>query len=300
MSDLKNIVFNDLPTGWVLSTLGEHVAKRARGIVPDKTPDETFELYSVPSHENRRPEIVQGKEIGSNKQLVEEGTVLLCKINPRINRTWVVGNHSSHQRIASTEWITFPPCDMFEPRYLAYYMRQDTFREFLAGNASGVGGSLMRVKPATITDYPFPIAPVEHQTRIVAEIEKQFSRLDEAVANLKRVKANLKRYKAAVLKAAVEGKLTEEWRKKNPDVEPADKLLERILAERRDKWQGRGKYKEPVAPDASGLPKLPEGWVWASVEQLTRFVTSGSRGWGGSYSETGPLFIRAQDIKTEN
>ena len=58
--------------------------------------------------------------------------------------------------------------------------------------------------------YPFPIAPPNEQKRIVAEIEKQFSRLDEAVANLKRVKANLKRYKAAVLKAAVEGKLTED------------------------------------------------------------------------------------------
>ena len=81
---------------------------------------------------------------------------------------------------------------------------------------------------------------------IVAEIEKQFSRLDEAVTNLKRVKANLKRYKAAVLKAAVEGKLTEEWRKQHPDVEPASKLLERILAERRAKWTGKEKYKSPM------------------------------------------------------
>jgi len=98
------------------------------------------------------------------------------------------------------------------------------------------------------------------------------SRLDEAVANLKRVKANLKRYKAAVLKAAVEGKLTEEWRKQHSDVEPADKLLERILAERREKWQGRGKYKEPVAPDTTDLPELPEGWVWSNLEQLSEAI----------------------------
>ena len=116
--------------------------------------------------------------------------------------------------------------------------------------------------------FQLPLPPLNQQTHIVAEIEKQFSRLDEAVANLKRVKANLKRYKAAVLKAAVEGKLTEEWRKQHPDVEPADKLLERILAERREKWQGRGKYKEPVAPDTTDLPELPEGWVWASISQV--------------------------------
>ena len=52
------------------------------------------------------------------------------------------------------------------------------------------------------------IHPPEHQAEVVAEIEKQFSRLDEAVANLQRVKANLKRYKASVLKAAVEGRLS--------------------------------------------------------------------------------------------
>ena len=55
--------------------------------------------------------------------------------------------------------------------------------------------------------FHFRLAPHTQQVAIVAEIEKQFSRLDEAVASLKRTKANLKRYKAAVLKAAVEGKL---------------------------------------------------------------------------------------------
>ena len=115
---------------------------------------------------------------------------------------------------------------------------------------------------------PIPVAPPEQQKRIVAEIEKQFSRLDEAAANLKRVKANLKRYKASVLKAAVEGKLTEDWRKQHPDVELASKLLERILAERGGKWGGKGKYKEPEAPDTSDLPDLPDRWVWATMPQL--------------------------------
>ena len=96
-----------------------------------------------------------------------------------------------------------------------------------------------------------PIAPLDEQRTIVAEIEKQFSRLDEAVANLKRVKPNLKRYKASVLKAAVEGKLTEDWRKQNSNIEPANKLVERILAERRSKWRGKGKYKELPIPDTT-------------------------------------------------
>jgi type I restriction enzyme S subunit len=110
------------------------------------------------------------------------------------------------------------------------------------------------------------IPGVDQQRLIVAEIEKQFSRLDEAVANLKRVKANLKRYKAAVLKAAVEGKLTEDWRKQHPDIEPASKLLERILAERRAKLGGK---KEGFLP-ADGDPpaESPDGWIICSIDQV--------------------------------
>jgi len=125
-----------------------------------------------------------------------------------------------------------------------------------------------------ITKDKFEATPIElpssghQQEQIVAEIEKQFSRLDAAVANLKSVKANLKRYKAAVLKAAVEGKLTEDWRKQHPNVEPASKLLERILAERRAKSKDKEKYIESVAPDIDNLPALPNGWIWTSLGQM--------------------------------
>jgi type I restriction enzyme S subunit len=54
--------------------------------------------------------------------------------------------------------------------------------------------------------------------------------------------------------------------------EPAKVLLQRILTERREKWNGRGKYKEPAAPDVAKLPELPDGWVWASVEQISSAI----------------------------
>ena len=171
--------------------------------------------------------------------------------------------------------------------------------------------------------FYFPLAPESQQKRIVAEIEKQFSRLDEAVANLKRVKANLKRYKAAVLNAAVEGKLTEEWRKQHPDVEPASKLLDRILAERRKKWEEaelakmkakgnvpkddkwKKKYKEPVGPEVQDLPDLPDGWGWASPEQLASYVDYslaigpfGSNLKVSDYREVGVPLVFVRNIRT--
>ena len=104
-----------------------------------------------------------------------------------------------------------------------------------------------------------------------------FSELDAGVAALERARERLKLYRASVLKAAVEGALTADWRAEHPDVEPASALLERILVERRRLWEEdqlrkfaakgkpppknwRARYKEPIAPDTTGLPTLPKGW----------------------------------------
>jgi len=116
--------------------------------------------------------------------------------------------------------------ESFDLKYVYYYFNskffQDTLRTIIKATAQPAFG---------VTNFrrlPLPIAPLEQQKRIVAEIEKQFSRLDEAVANLKRVKANLKRYKAAVLKAAVEGKLLGRKDDKQWPAEPIDVAIESL------------------------------------------------------------------------
>ena len=197
------------------------------------------------------------------------------------------------------------------PAFINYQLLAFGNRYF-DSNAQQVVG-MASVSQKQLANFPIVLAPLEQQREIVAEIEKQFSRLDEAVANLKRVKANLKRYKAAVLKAAVEGKLTEEWRKAHPDVEPASKLLDRILAERRAKWEEaelakmeakgkapknakwKAKYKEPVAPDNVDLPELPEGWAWASADQVCGSVRDGTHD-TPAYVDAGVPLITSKNL----
>jgi type I restriction enzyme S subunit len=133
-----------------------------------------------------------------------------------------------------------------------------------------------------------PIPPLPEQHRIVAEIETQFSRLDAGVAALKRVQAALRRYKASVLKAACEGRLVPtEAELARAGVgagpprpyEPASALLERILAERRAKWERANpgkRYVEPKGVDGDGSADLPEGWVWATVAMVSQRMQYGT------------------------
>ena len=138
--------------------------------------------------------------------------------------------------------------------------------------AEGKGVAVQNVSAKEIEDCTFPLPPEGERERIVAEIEKQFTRLDAAVASLKRVQSELKRYRASVLKAACAGRLVpteaELARKENRNYETGEQLLRRILKERRGKWNGKGKYKEPLSAKIVDLPQLPEGWTWATVDQL--------------------------------
>lgn len=219
----------------------------------------------------------------------QSGDVLFAKITPCMEngKMAVVPHLENHYGFGSTEFHVIRPKDGIDSKYVYYYVSRSDFRKEAAHHMTGAVGQ-KRVSTDFLKQSIIPIPPnIEDQQRIVAEIEKQFSRLDEAVTALKRIQANLKRYKAAVLKVAVEGKLTEQWRKEHHDVEPADQLLKRILAERRTKWEAeelakmkakgikpkddswKKKYKEPVGPDTASLPELPKGWVWASVEQVS-------------------------------
>ena len=108
-------------------------------------------------------------------------------------------------------------------------------------------------------EVTIPLPPLNEQRRIVEKIEELFTKLDAGVRLLKQTQALLKSYRRSVLKAAVEGELSREWREAHRDeLEPASELLERILRERREKFAGK-KYKEPASPDTSKLPTLPNG-----------------------------------------
>jgi type I restriction enzyme S subunit len=169
---------------------------------------------------------------------------------------------------------------------------------------------------------PIFLPPQSEQSRIVEKLEELLSDLDAGVAELKAAQKKLGQYRQSLLKAAVEGALTAEWREERkkeelrrkkagdttflPSSFDASSLLERILLERRARWEAKQlakfkeqgktppkdwqkKYPEPVQPDTSDLPPLPEGWVWASVDQLTIEQKYGSSSKTNEYTEGVPV-----------
>jgi type I restriction enzyme S subunit len=216
------------------------------------------------------------------KQILHSGDVLVSMTRPNLNAVARVPDFldgaiaSTGFHILRSKWMA--------PGFLHFLVQTSSFVEAMT---SVVQGALYpAVRPADISRFKFRLPTFGEQTRIVKKLEELFSDLNAGVAELKSAQKKLTQYRQSLLKTAVEGTLTAQWRTQNTPTETGAQLLQRILVERRAQWevkqlekfkeQGKTppkdwkkKYPEPVQPDIKDLPKLPEGWVWASVDQLT-------------------------------
>ena len=242
---------------------------------------------------------------------VKEGDILLTCAGPRVRCgvSCLVRQTRKRLMMSGKMYRFRVNPEEHDARYIEAFLQTERARQAIDKMKTGSSDSGLNLTHERFRQLPVPVpATVDEQRRIVAEIEKQFTRLEAGVAALRRVQANLKRYRAAVLKAACEGHLVpteaalarspRSTKNGPPAYETGEALLARILTERRQNWQGRGQYKEPAAPPASKLGPLPEGWTWATFEQIAERVTVGFVGsMKHEYVENGVPFLRGQNVR---
>lgn len=220
----------------------------------------------------------------SSAKLVSPGTILLAMYGS-IGRLGIAGSQlATNQAIAFTH--PSPVCG----KYLFYYLLSNR----AALGRLGKGATQLNISQGVIKEFPFVLPPSAEQQRIAEKLDELFSDLDAGVASLKRARANLKRYRAAVLKSAVEGRLTADWRAQHPPTETGAELLARLLHTRRLRWEKaqlakfeaggnappngwRDKYAEPASIDDSPRCTLPQGWHWATLDVVLASGLSNGR-----------------------
>ena len=272
---------------WSTLPIGEVISPTRPRVSPAEKPKLPFiGMEHVEAHTMKLLGTVPAATMKSSSVHFQPGDVLYGRLRPYLNKVY----RPDFEGLCSAEFIVFPSTPDIDTKYLQYFLNSYDFVSFATHLNEG---DRPRVDFKQIAPYPFPLAPLPEQRRIVSAIETQLGRLDAAVARLHAAKANLKRYKQAVLKAAVEGTLgtvpspTKE--------ETGQEMLERLLNQRRAQWSGRGKYKEPAAPDLGELQELPDGWAWATVEQISTKVVDGVHK-KPNYVEAGVPFITVRNL----
>ena len=283
--------FGELPQGWISVPL-EVVGRWGSGGTPKKG-NNIFYGGNIPWL--KIGDLTDGPvysaeesitEIGlkqSSAKLLSENTVLLAMYGS-IGKLGITKIEcATNQAIA----FCFHDEKLIELKYLFFgllFLRQ----EFIA---QGQGGTQQNISQTILKQTKLPLAPLAEQKRIVDKIETLFSDLDKGESLLKQVQQQLAVYRQSVLKEAVTGELTREWREQNKHrLESGEVLLQRILKLRRENWKGRGKYQEPVASDTFGLSKMPDGWCYCNVEQLAYVETGATPKKGNKlYYENGSI-----------
>lgn len=288
---MSDRIDSELPCGWELQLLDDVAQVNPpldRCILNDDVPVTFVPMRAVEAEGGgiKTPEIRPYGEVKRGYTAFLSGDVITAKITPCMEngKTAVVPNVEGDVCFGSTEFHVIRPEVGIASRWIEQFLLQhETRREAQRQMSGGVGQ--MRVPAEFLKIVRIPISPLAEQVRIADTLDELFSNLDAGVAALKRARDRLQRYRASVLKAAVEGTLTADWRKQHANTEPASELLKRVLAERRRRWEEdqlrkfeekskappknwKAKYKEPVVPDTASLPALPEGWCWATFAEL--------------------------------
>ncbi|MCG5059919.1 MAG: restriction endonuclease subunit S [Limnoraphis sp. WC205] len=156
----------------------------------------------------------------------------------------------------------------------------------------------------------FPLPPLNEQKRIVAKIEALQERSQRVKAELVAIRPLLNKFRQSVLAAAFRGDLTKDWREKNPDIEPASVLLERIKIEQ-EIWYEKGCQKavdagrrKPLNPKKNKksdkqifvIDNVPDTWKVIRLEDISYLVTDGTHK-TPKYQEQGIPFLSVKNVR---
>jgi type I restriction enzyme S subunit len=309
---------NGLPSGWLIASLGDICARPEYG-------------WTTSASETGSLRLLRTTDI--TKDILDWARVPFCETSPPnllrfllapgdivISRAGSVGVsaliNECPNAVFASYLIRFRPLNGMNRQYVAFFLQSPDYWRAISVSASGI--ALQNVNAKKLAAIQMPLAPFREQSAIVEEIEKQFTRLDAAVAALKRVHANLKRYRAAVLKAACDGRLVpteaELAQREGRSYEPASELLKRILLERRARWEAdqfsrfhssgrvlqdekwKLRYREPGRFEDSKFSDPPEGWVIVSLGQVAWSVKDGPH-YSPKYVDNGIPFVTGGQVR---
>lgn len=193
-----------------MSTLGDLTVSKIDQTGPPQADEFTY--VDISSIDNKRKRIIEPKRLpvaaapSRARQRLCTGDVLVSMTRPNLNAVAIVPPELDGA-VGSTGFHVLRALEKIEPRWLFFSVQT---REFVESMSSLVQGALYpAVRPKDIRAFGIEAPALNEQRRIVGEIEKQFSRLDEAIRGLKRVKSNLSRYRTSVVNAACDGMLSD-------------------------------------------------------------------------------------------
>ncbi|GGA41986.1 hypothetical protein GCM10007416_13650 [Kroppenstedtia guangzhouensis] len=253
----------ELPENWVWVRLGSVFERINENVMPSLN-----QKYIGLEHLSKNgglEGIGKAEGLKSSKTPFKNGDVLYGKLRPYLNKHVAI----QFDGVASTDILVFRQKIDELGIFLDKYFGLPYVMEYAMSNSKGI--NLPRVSPKVMESLPFPLPPLSEQKRIVDRVESLLGKIDEAKELIQEARDSFEQRRAAILDQAFRGELTRTWREQHPDVEPADRLLERIREEKAslETRKGGRRKKATNLPPIDPPYELPQGWKWVRLGEVT-------------------------------
>lgn len=220
---------------------------------------------------------------------LQDGDILVSRAGS-VGKSYII-NGKVPKAVFASYLVRFKP--HIERNFVYYFMQSRFYWSQIEDQSAGI--AVPNVNGSKLAKIVLPIAPLNEQKRIVDKIERLFSDLDEGEALLKTVQKQLATYRQSVLKAAVTGELTKEWRASNFSSKIA------VISSKATKT------KQQIEAEANGFPLIPDGWSWMALGDLIcdgpsngispKEAENGTKSFKLSATTGGEFLINEQTVK---
>lgn len=279
----------ELPIGWTRAKLGDLVAINPRKFDRAPADDDLISLVPMAAVEAETGRIDSSEVVayGEAKKRsltpFQEGDVLFAKVTPCMEngKIAVAEKLASGRALGSTELFALRPTGAIDPRFLTFFLLQNSIREAARQQMTGAVG-LRRVPRQYLEGVMIPVPPLSEQLRIVSALETRLSRLDAAAALLKVTRRRTAGLRNFVLDNLVQGKL---W------------SLGQGLRRQDSSAELKGRVAKRVSYDS--LPSLPDGWKWrVAADVCSRIVAGSTPAASLMHADSGEIpFLKVYNLK---
>lgn len=276
----ENVPF-EVPSSWEWTTLQNISTIIGDGLHGTPQYDSSGDYYFINGNNLSEHKIKikeDTKRVSENEYLKYRKplneTSILVSINGTIGN---VGTYNGERVILGKSACYFNISSLLHKVYFCYLLESDYFLKYAFKSATG--STIKNVPLKAINDFFIALPPLAEQRRIIAEIEKWFSLINQIEQGKADLQTVIKQTKSKILDLAIHGKLMPQ----DPNDEPASELLKRINP------------KAEITCDNGHYQNLPEGWGVCKLSDLCK-IENGFAFSSNDYMTEGVPLIRISNL----
>lgn len=256
-----------LPTGWVMTTVGGVCTNLQYGYtasaVAENVGPRLLRITDIQDNQVQWPSVpyctIDKDQI--EKYSLRPGDIVFARTGGTVGKSFLI-NAIPEPSVFASYLIRLTSHPSMRAKYLYYFFQSASYWEQIGLKKGGLQGN---VNATTLSSLNLPLCPEKEQQRIVEKIDELFSDLDKGIESLAIAQQQLFAYKRALIKHALEGRLTAKWRVANrATLESSDITLARIVRARHDKRP----VTKILSADLATLPKLPDEWMYVRLSDI--------------------------------